>query len=192
MMAEKRVHPDIARSVMQVGAREQGPVAMTWFKHRFVQSPSEHERMNILAGMTAFREWALVEEALAFALEAVPPRNQFMPIAAAAGNPVAAPRMWAWYQQHLGRLEAFHPLLYERVITGIVPVAGLGHEEEVKAFFQSYVPRRPDLKDAVELTLENLEINTRLRAASIDTIEKSAASASMMASAAAGGSSNKF
>ncbi len=165
MVAGNSGHPDIARSVMQVGARQKGAGALAWFKQRFAQSPSEHERMNILAGMTAFNEWDLLEEALAFVLEAVPPRNQFMPIAAAAGNPVAAPRMWAWYQKHLGRLEAFHPLLYERVITGIVPVGGLGHEDEVRTFFESYVGQRPDLKDAVELALENLEINCRLRAA---------------------------
>jgi aminopeptidase N len=165
MMADKHVHPDIARSVMQIGAHEKGPVALNWFKRRFAQSASEHERMNVLAGMTAFAEWALVEEAMSFVLEAVPPRNQFMPIAAAAGNPEAAPRMWAWYRQHLGQLEAFHPLLYERVITGIVPVGGLGHEQEAQAFFESYVQQRPNLKDAVELALENLEINSRLRLA---------------------------
>jgi len=165
LMAGKPVHPDIARSVMQIGAHEEGPAALDWFKRRYTQSASEHERMNVLAGLTAFSEWALVEEALDYVLEAVPPRNQFMPIAAAAGNPEAAPRMWAWYKLHLGQLEAFHPLLYERVITGIVPVGGLAHEEEVRAFFESYVQQRPNLKDAVELALEHLEINSRMREA---------------------------
>ena len=82
-----------------------------------------------------------------------------------AGNPTAALRMWDWYRQHLDRLETFHPLLYERVITGVVPLAGLGHEAEVNAFFQSYLEQRPHLKDAVALTLEHLEINSRVRAA---------------------------
>jgi hypothetical protein len=63
----------------------------------------------------------------------------------------------------LGLLEAFHPLLYERVITGIVPLGGLGREEAVRAFFESYIQQRPQLKDAVELALENLAINSRLR-----------------------------
>ncbi len=164
LLAGKTVPPDNARSVMQIGAREKGAAALAWFKKRFVDSPSEHERMNILTGMTAFKEWELLEDALDFVLEAVPPRNQFIPIAAATGNPVAAPRMWNWYQQHLGRLEAFHPLLYERVIIGIVPVGGLEHESAVRAFFESYVQQRPNLKDAVELALEYLEINSRLRA----------------------------
>ncbi len=165
MMAGHSVHPDIARSIMQVGARGKGAAALAWFKQRFAQSPSEHERMNILAGMTAFNQWDLIEEALAFALAAVPPRNRFMPIAAAAGNPLAAAHMWPWYQKHRSQLEAFHPLLYERVITGIVPVAGLDNEDDVTAFFQSYVQQRPHLKDVVELALENLQINARLRAA---------------------------
>jgi aminopeptidase N len=165
MMAGGALHPDIARSVMQVGAQEKGAAALQWFKQRFKQSPSEHERMNILVAMTSFRDWPLLEEALGFTLEAVPPRNQFIPIAAVAGNPTAAPRMWEWYRQHLDRLETFHPLLYERVITGVVPLAGLGHEAEVDAFFQSYLEQRPHLKDAVALTLEHLAINARLRAA---------------------------
>jgi aminopeptidase N len=164
LMARINLHPDIARSVMHAGAREKGATALAWFKGRFAESPSEHERMNILAAMTAFNKWELIEEVLDFVLEKVPPRNQFIPIAAAAGNPVAMPRMWDWYRQHLDRLEAFHPLLYERVITGIVPLGGLGHEQAVRDFFEAYVQQRPQLKDAVELALENLAINSRLRA----------------------------
>jgi aminopeptidase N len=163
LTAGQGVHPDIARSVMQVGARQKGADALAWFRQRFLRSPSEHERMNILAALTAFSRWELIEQALDFVLESVPPRNQFIPIATVTGNPVAAPRMWAWYRSHLDPLEAFHPLLYERVITGIVPTGGLGHEEEVREFFESYVRKRPNLKDAVELALENLEINSRLR-----------------------------
>ncbi len=164
MMTGEAVHADIARSVMQVGALKKGSVALDWFKQRFTESPSEHERMNILAGMVAFDQWELVEAALAYTLDSVPPRNQFMPIAAAGGNPVAAPHLWEWYRSHLSSLEAFHPLLYERVITGIVPLGGLGNEADVNAFFDGYLNDRPQLKDAVELALEYLEINSKMRA----------------------------
>jgi tricorn protease interacting factor F2/3 len=165
MMAGKKVHADIARSVMQVGALTKGAMALDWFKRRFVESPSEHERMNILAGMAAFDQWDLIEKALAFTLASVPPRNQFSPIAAAGGNTVAAPHLWDWYQGHLQALEDFHPLLYERVITGIVPLGGLGREDEVNSFFGAYLEAAPHLKDAVELALEYLEINTAMRTA---------------------------
>jgi ribosome biogenesis GTPase len=60
-------------------------------------------------------------------------------------------------------LEEFHPLLYERVITGIVPIGCLGYESEVNTFFDAYLKEQPQLKDAVELALEYLKINSRLR-----------------------------
>jgi len=163
MMAGETVHADIARSVMQVGALKKGETALAWFKQRFAESPSEHERMNILSGMVAFDQWELVEAALDFTLESVPPRNQFMPISTAGGNPAAAPHLWAWYRSNLASLEAFHPLLYERVITGIVPIGGLENEADVRAFFDGYMQDKPQLKDAVELALEYMEINGALR-----------------------------
>ncbi len=162
MMTGQKIHPDIARSVMQAGARKKGKAALDWLKQQFGRSPSEHERMNILVAMAAFDQWALIDEALAFTLDAVPPRNQFVPIMAAAGNPVAVPLLWEWYQQHLNKLETFHPLLYERVITGIVPLAGLQHREQVKTFFSTYIEQKPQLKDAIDLALENLDINARM------------------------------
>ena len=163
MISGAGVHPDIARSVMRIGARHKGGVALDWFKRRFAQSPSEHERMNILAGLAAFDQWDLIESALAFVLESVPPRNQFIPIALAGANTEAAPHMWSWYLAHRKALEAFHPLLYERVITGIVPLGGLEMEEDVRAFFSDYIETRPQLKEAVELSLEYLAINMRMR-----------------------------
>jgi tricorn protease interacting factor F2/3 len=161
----RRVDPDIARSIMQIGARQFGQPALDWFKVRFTESPSEHERMNIMTAMVAFAQWDLVESALDFTLNSVPPRNRFMPIASAAANPLAAPRLWDWYQKHLPQVEAFHPLHYERVITGIVPLAGLGCVEEVNAFFNTYIEQKPQHKDAIDLALENLAINAAMRSA---------------------------
>jgi aminopeptidase N len=163
MMAGTPAPAEIAGGVMQSGARLCGREALDWLKTRFVASPNEHERLEILMAMGTFAEWELVEEALAFSLTSVPPRNRFLPIAAAADNPSATPRMWAWYREHLEQLEAFHPLLYERVITGILPLGGLGNEEAVFTFFNDYLKKRPELRDATDLALENLEINQRMR-----------------------------
>jgi len=165
LMAGQSVHPDIARSVMQVGALQNGAAALDWFKQRFMASSSEHERMNILAGLAAFDQWELMEDALTFTLESVPPRNRFMPIAAAGGNGAAVPHLWDWYQENLATLETFHPLLYERVITGVVPLGGLGKESETTTFFDAYLKDRHQFKDAAELALEHLEINARMRQA---------------------------
>jgi tricorn protease interacting factor F2/3 len=163
MRSGHRVAPDIARSIMQIGARQSGQPALDWFKARFAESPSEHERMNILTAMAAFAQWDLVESALEFTLDSVPPRNRFMPIVSAAANRHAAPRLWDWYMAHLQQVEAFHPLHYERVITGTIPVAGLDHTEEVNEFFTTYKAQKPQHEDAIELALENLAINATMR-----------------------------
>jgi hypothetical protein len=52
---------------------------------------------------------------------------------------------------------------YERVIAAIVPVGGLGHEEEINSFFQGYMAKKEKAKDVIKLSLERLEINSRMR-----------------------------
>ncbi len=165
MRSGHKVDPDIARSIMQIGARQSGQTALEWFKARSAESPSEHERMNILTAMGAFASWDLLESALEFTLNSVPPRNRFVPIVFAAANPIAAQHLWEWYETHLLQLEAFHPLHYERVITGIVPLAGLDRTEEVNAFFSTYIEQKPQHKDSIDLALENLAINAAMRSA---------------------------
>ena len=159
----QNVPADIAKGIMQVGAWLLGQEALEWLCQRFTQSPSEHERMNILAALGAFQTWELSEQALAFTLDQVPPRNRFIPIAAAAVNPNARLHMWSWYQSHIQVLEQFHPLLYERVITSIFPYGGLENAESVQQFGQKYLETHPALADAMRLALENLEINVRMR-----------------------------
>jgi tricorn protease interacting factor F2/3 len=165
LTAGQTIHPDIARAVAQIGAWTQGAEALAWLRQRYEASPSEHERLNILSALGAFQTWERTAEALAFALAGVPPRNRFMPIVAAAANPVAQPHLWDWYTNSLAALENFHPLLYERVITAIVPSGGLDREAVVQRFFDGYVQSHPNLADAVRLALEHLAINRRMRAA---------------------------
>jgi tricorn protease interacting factor F2/3 len=73
--------------------------------------------------------------------------------------------MWDWYVSNLDRIEQFHPLLYERVVAAIVPIAGLERADEVKAFFKDYMNKTGKAEDVIKLSLERLEINLRMRAA---------------------------
>lgn len=163
LMEGHTVHADIAKSVMQIGAWTQGAAASAFLRKRFAESPSEHERMNILAAFGAFQSWEQTCAVLDFTLTQVPPRNQFIPIVAVSSNPNALDHLWDWYQTNLERLESFHPLLYERVVTAILPCGGLGREEEVRRFAEAYIVKHPNLADAVRLALEHLEINERMR-----------------------------
>jgi len=163
------VHPDIQKAVFQVGALRGAAKELDWILTRFRHSESEHERLNILAAMGSFRQRAQIEEILQFALDEVPDRNKFIPIAAMAGNPCAADLLWDWYLANQAELEKFHPLLYERVITAIFPAVGVRQAEEAKRFAHNYLQERPQVRDVLKLSLERLEINMRFRSNNLAT-----------------------
>lgn len=156
-------HPDIARSVMQAGAYLLGEQAYPWLTDRFQNSQSEHERVNILVALGCFKQQALLEKVQQYVLDRVPDRNKFIPIGALAENVHAISTLWPWYQADRARFEAFHPIHYERVLAAIIPYGGLGKTDEVKAFFESAMERTGKAKDAIKLSLEKLEIHSRMR-----------------------------
>ncbi|MCJ7776313.1 MAG: M1 family metallopeptidase, partial [Desulfobulbaceae bacterium] len=163
LMRNEKIHPDIAKSIMQVGALNGDDKAFDWFEARFNTSESEHDRMNILVALGCFRETKLIQRAQQYILGRVPGRNKFVPIVSMTANPNAVPYMWDWFRSQLNALEQFHPLHYERVIAGIIPVCGLGREDEVTAFFKDYMHKKSMARDAIKLSLEKLEINSRMR-----------------------------
>lgn len=163
LMGGEMVHPDIMRSVMQVGALNGETEAFKWFVKKLGSSESEHERMNILSALGSFKEKRLVEKTQQYVLDKVPNRNKFVPIGHMAANPYAIPHMWEWYMSNLEALEQFHPMHYERVVGAIVPVCGIGKEAQIKAFFENYMSKKKKAKDVIKLSLEKLEINSRMR-----------------------------
>jgi len=163
LMGGERVHPDIVRSVMQVGALHGDKKVFEWFNERLASSDSEHERMNVLAALGSFKERHLIEMAKQYILDKVPARNKFVPISYMAANPYVMSSMWGWYVGHVEELEKFHPMHYERVIAALVPLCGLGHEAEIKTFFEDYVAKKGKAKDVIKLSLERLQINSKMR-----------------------------
>ena len=163
LMGGEMVHPDIMKSVMGIGALHGNDETVEWFHQRLESSQSEHERMNILSALGCFKDKTLIEKALQYIMDNVPDRNKFVPIGHLSVNPYAIPHMWDWYETHLNELEQFHPMHYERVIAGIVPFGGLGKEEKVKRFFEDYMGKKKQAKDVIRLSLERLEINSRMR-----------------------------
>ena len=111
----------------------------------------------------------MVESALQYILERVPDRNKFIPLCRAAANPGATPFLWEWFVAHLETLEQLHPVHFERVLGAVVPVSGLGREEEVASFLARYMQKGDRAKDAIKMSLERLEINRRMRASSSKT-----------------------
>jgi aminopeptidase N len=163
LMQGQAVHPDLMKSVMQVGAFIRNEQAFEWLDRRFQSSKIEHERMNILLALGCFKEKALIQKSQQYILDEVPARNQFVPVVAMASNPYAIPLLWNWYVSNLEQIEKFHPMLYERVIAAIVPMAGMERPQEVKAFFEDYMQKTDKAADVIKLSLERLEINLRMR-----------------------------
>ena len=159
------VNPDILKSVMQIGAFFEGDAALEWFDSRFRQSASEHERLNILTALGCFSEKPVIEKALDYVLDQVPARNQFIPVVSMSFNPNAVPLLWNWYTSHLDRLEQFHPLLYERILTALISSSGIHRPDEVRNFFNAYMLKSEKAGDAIRLALERLEIRLRMRRA---------------------------
>jgi aminopeptidase N len=165
LQQDRKVHPDIQRSVMQVGASCGTRETFEWFVARIKSSESEHERMNMLVAIGGFKDREVLERVKRYVLEEVPDRNKFIPIGVMCENPVAFPSLWDWYRTNLQAFERFHPVHHERVIAALTPICGLGREEEVRSFFQEYMKKQVRMKDVVKLSLEKLEIHSRMRKA---------------------------
>jgi len=159
------IHPDLARSVMQAGILQGGAKDFKILCRRLEATDSEHERMNILMALGSQKDPELIRKTCDYTLEHVPDRNRFIPLVALCLNPHAMPLMWDWFLEHVEALEVFHPLLYERVIAGVVPLAGMKNPEAVQAFFKDYIEKHPQTADVVKLSLEKLDINLAMRAA---------------------------
>ena len=165
LMRGDTVHADIMKSVMRVGALSGNDKTFDWFDRQLQESKIEHERMNMLSALGCFKDEALIIKSQRYTLDTVPARNKFIPVVAMASNPYAIPLLWDWYVNNLAEIEQFHPMLYERVIAAIVPVAGIKRADEVKTFFDDYLKKSDMAKDVIKLSLERLEINLRMRSA---------------------------
>ena len=157
------IHPDILKSVLMAGALAGDADTLNWLIRRFESCRSEHERIQILTAMGCFQDPDLIRKAFDYTLKEVPVRNRFIPMVSAGANPHATKAMWPWFAAHVDSLESLHPLLYERVVAGIVPVSGLRDPDGVKAFFNTYLQKKPHLEAVVRMSMEQLEINLRMR-----------------------------
>jgi len=161
LTAGEDVHPDIFKALLQAGALLHDDAALPWMIQRLEQTQSEHERLTIMAAMGCFRNTDTLAAARDYVLDHVPDRNRFIPLVAMAANPYAVKDLWPWFVDTQDRFKDFHPLLFERVIAAIIPVAGLGDPVAVQSFFKAYVEANPQARDVVNLSLEKLEIHRR-------------------------------
>jgi hypothetical protein len=149
--------------VVTAGAVAAGRPALEAMRQRFDSSRVEHERMALAFALGCFSQWPLLVEALDFALERVPDRIRFIPLVAAAGNPAAADRLWAWFDDNFQRIGRMHSLLFERVVAAFVPGPGLQDPDRTGVICERMRHQQPRLQDVVALSLERLQVNAEFR-----------------------------
>ena len=159
----QNIHPDLMRSAMQIGALQGRGEEFDWFDRKLESSQNEHERINVLTAMGCFRGHETIRRTLQYVLASVPDRNKFIVVGSLTANPSAFPLLWEWYLSSLPQLEQLHPVHYERIIAAVVPLSGLGREEEIRDFYADYTGRKDLARDVIRLSLERLEINSGMR-----------------------------
>ncbi len=156
--------PDLLKSALQLGAWNGDRDTFRWFTKRLDSSTREQERLDLLEALGAFRDDSLREELRKYILDRVPPRNRFVPLVAMCSNAAVIPSLWPWFTSHVSRLERLHPLHYERVVSAVVPFAGLGRENEVEKFLKQRMGKiGVPSSDVIGLSLERLRVNSRFR-----------------------------
>jgi tricorn protease interacting factor F2/3 len=155
--------PDLLKAALQAGALIYDAEALNWMTDRLERTTSEHERLAIMAALGCFRTSSTLAAARDYVLDHVPDRNRFMPLVAMAGNPYAVEDLWAWFVASQERFTNFHPLLFERVLAALVPVAGLTAAAAAVAFCEGLAESAPQFRSVLALSLEKLEINRRFR-----------------------------
>lgn len=157
------VNPDIVKSVMQCAAFNLGREAFDWLLARLRASSVEHERMNILLALGCVKEPELIAKLLELVITEVPPRNQYIPVAAMGQNPHAKDCLWPWFRDNIDRIETFHPMLYERVVAAVITFAKSENQAAMRDFFGQYTAEKDLAREIIKLSLEKMEIYERLR-----------------------------
>jgi tricorn protease interacting factor F2/3 len=159
----KRVDPDILSPIMRIGAA-QLPNSYTVLSEKVSHSETpEPEKVNILQALTSFEDKETLLKSLNLVLENVPLGNKIYGLRMVAQNLAFVDDLWDWFVEHREKLEKLHPTHFESVISGVVSLSGLNRVAEVNSFFESYIKENELAKDTIKMTLERLEINSRLR-----------------------------
>ncbi len=158
----KPVHQDILPSVLKIGAVVSDQ-ALDHFERVVLSADTpEVERVLILSAMGYFQDKTTLQTALEINLTQVPKPNRLYMIHAATRNPTATKWMWQWFLDHFEHLMELHLSQVGRVIVSVVPVCGLGKQDEVRQFLDGFARDHEAVQDIVQMALESLEVYARL------------------------------
>lgn len=155
----KQISADILTNILRIGARLTNDVE--FFKTKYETSANEQESISYLAALSAFTDIKILEEMQEYVFDKVPMRNRTNLINGIIANPLAKQTLWKWYLANLDNFESLTDYMYQGILTTLVPRC-TDELDEVKEFFNDYLKKRKQLVDAIDIAMENVEINAKL------------------------------
>lgn len=149
------VPADILTAVLTIAARITND--MDWFVKRYENAENEELGLKLLLSLGQFTQPEQIEKMQAYTFDKIPARNRRVLIQSLSTNPYAKHTLWHWYLANLDNFEKLHEYSYQIAIVQIVGESS-EYSQDIHDFFEGYVLKNPQVVDAVDVALENLEI----------------------------------
>lgn len=147
---------DILTAILVIAARTTNDI--DWFVKRYENAENEELSVKLITSLGQFTKMDHIEKMQAYTFEKIPARNRRILIQSLSNNASAKHTLWYWYLANLDNFEKLHEYSYQLAIVQIVNESA-EYYDDVHRFFDEYVRKNPHVLDAVDVAMENLEIN---------------------------------
>jgi tricorn protease interacting factor F2/3 len=160
----EEVHSDIISSVLKVGSVLY-PNAEEYFKKQLKdEKVSEGEKVRILSALTCSNDKNKLKDLLEFNFKEIPKRNRLAIIGGILKNPESHDWLWEWYMKNFQTIMKELTLMHAaNTIVMLVPIVGVGHEDEAKNLFEPLMKQIPMATATIKMALEALELYSKFR-----------------------------
>jgi Aminopeptidase N len=134
-----KIDPNLKQAIITAYAIANGEKAFFELLEKYRKEKFDEERERILIAMTFFKEPTLVLNTLSLALSGEIKKQDILRIiAASTRNLKAKKEVWNWFKIHVEfiRKPYLGTGIFGRILANIIPVIGVGIEEDVKNFFE--------------------------------------------------------
>jgi len=163
----KKVHQDILSSVLKIGAATNNKSAPYFMQKLLAPDTPDVEKLYVLEAFGCQRNKKDILKTLNMNLKQVPSQSRHYVFSSMAHNPEAIELIWPWFLKNFKKIETQSSMVYARTIASLIPMGGLENAlenaSEVKQFFKKYLNEKELAKDTIKMTLELLEINSKMR-----------------------------
>jgi len=157
----EKVSPDILSSVLKVASMNHQKAKEYFLKRIKSSETPEVEKTYIYQALGCFQEKDQLLEALDITLKEIPSQSWLYTFRRLGSNKTALDLIWSWFKDNLNIFEKKSPFVLARTIAALIPLGGLSNKDEVESFLREYAENNEFHKDTINMTLEQLEINSR-------------------------------